>query len=50
MLKYPGARIGARLARLVSHDDAKREYACRPEPGRRATQGRHHEALAELEA
>ena len=33
MLEYTGAGDGARLAMLVLHDDAKREYAYGPAQG-----------------
>ena len=41
MLEYTKAGDGARLAMLVLHDDAKREYAYGPALGPARHQGRH---------
>ena len=41
MLEYTWAGDGARLAMLLLHDDAKREYAYGPAQGLPDTQGRH---------
>ena len=41
MLEYTKAGDGARLAMLVLHDDAKREYAYGPAQGSARHQGRH---------
>ena len=41
MLEYTKAGDGARLAMLVLHDDAKREYAYGPASGAARHQGRH---------
>ena len=46
MLEYTKAGDGARLAMLVLHDDAKREYAYGPAKGLPDEQGRHIYAIA----
>ena len=46
MLEYTKAGDGARLAMLVLHDDAKREYAYGPGAGPAGHQGRHVHAGA----